>query len=320
MKEEKIMNLFNLVLFISITILSSSITSIKVQYKNNNKENINTPKSQEQQQSFLPIQLCNQCQNTVLIYKAVEKLKCSNANSELCSVILVKIKENYQILELIKNNSLSPCNICFRLEFCHLDTCSKIENSIKDRLFNIFENQDFNFNLIYLQGNRDIKQLYSLFNILKNKSFLLLGEIKKLLVLLLELANIDEFQYISNKFIKFVSENSLKNSSHDDNSTDLIGANIKKYILQVLKLNEAVVSGFEKLIKEVNVIYSKLTQDSENNIIKLTKMLKLKLFKQYVNSLKKMRSKIKNLELLYEIIQKLIVSLYSELKKNTEIT
>ncbi len=245
------------------------------------------------------------------------------------------------MLEMLKNESLTPCNICFRLEFCHLDTCNKITSSIKNKLYNIFEKKDFKFNLLYFQDIRDVKQLYTLFNMLKNKSFLLLSEIKKLMVLLLELANIDEFQYISNNFIKSVSEENqaeiklnVKNSVKSKSKLGLISLNVKNYIMEILKLNEVVITGFDKLTKEVSLNYNKLITDSisnnstddnysiegnnESKNLKLTKMLRLKSFKQYVNSLKKLRKKVKNLELLYEIIVKLMESLYKEIIKNSD--
>lgn len=283
-------------------------------------------------------ELCQQCQSTVLLYKYKNKIFCFNPNQDICTKIESEIKKNYDTLRLISTNSLKPCNICFRLSLCHISSCDKVNLALIKRLSSILNSKYYNFKLVNYNRNSS-KEIFELYNMIKNKTKYLLSEIKKLLLILYEVINMLLFQKES---ITFIMKNNMNEKSSILEYLKHLSFNqIKKYISNIINIYQVVNKGIEEIDKKANRYYLKLNNIKNNKNINneedliISKQEKNRFgytsntsnadrfdlfynkknnisdYYLYLTNVLELEKKITNLELLYTITNKFINHLLS---------
>ena len=133
---------------------------------------------------------CNVCQSSIYTLKTFSKIDCLNTECpQICTGLRNDFLSQKNIqLSIFRNNQLTVCETCFRLNLCHMSECiqqkSIIKNSISSTLQNtqlfhkILSDQvvidelnklpsdlSFNINLIFTNGNRLMTDVLNYINL-----------------------------------------------------------------------------------------------------------------------------------------------------------
>ena len=169
---------FLIFVFITIKIIKNSLQSLALDTNSNlEKNSCSNP--------------CNVCQSSIYTLKTFSKIDCLNTE---CPQICTGLRDDFLSqkniqLSFFRDNQLTVCETCFRLNLCHMSECiqekSIIGNTITSTLQNtqifhkILSDQvviddlnklptdlSFNINLIFTNGNRlltDVQNYINLF-------------------------------------------------------------------------------------------------------------------------------------------------------------
>ena len=223
---------------------------------------------------------CNQCISTVLLYKYYNKLKCDDG--QYCENIVRILKSDTTSLEL----KMPPCNICFRYSLCHYSECE-----VKNRIYSeeisesLRKSLPGNFHLIKDSNKKnDLNQLFSLFEIVKNKDLILLNDLKEMFFLLLDLNKNSKKKIINKELI---------NKASKAFSTILLDFKTLEFQIRHEMLN------LTGKYLEKNILYSSLTKPSK-------KLEKIKLYESFLRHLLKLEQKTSSIQDLYNLLNSLI--------------